>query len=504
MSTSRPEGGMSRTVRILLVDDDPTFRELAGRILAGRYHVECCETPENALELLEHRDFDVVLADLYFDELDTALSGFDLIERLHERYPDLPVLVLSRASDPRDISRSLSLGAFHFVSKSFELGEIANLIGRAVESKHMESQLRLQHLLDALKAGELVYRCEKMQEVIARAKALARLSEPILLTGESGTGKDLLASFIHESSRPNRPFIPVNVSARSASLFEDELFGHDAGAFTDARQTRRGILEIADGGTVFLDEIAALGIDRQAALLRLIEDRSVRRLGSEIERQVDVRFVLATNEDLAFLESQSRFRADLLYRINPHRVHLPPLRERGGDVVFIAEEYLRSRPRPRHSLDTQAREFLQSYHWPGNVRQLLGILRSACATQAPGVLHRDHLEAELEIQAGPSWPGTVRGAAGDTEPPRQIGVPADEHRFLGHPIRSLLPYHVGKSETEWTFRQTCIEYAQASAPQNVSRQAEIIGVSRETYYKWLRELGYESSPHSEAETDRGS
>jgi DNA-binding NtrC family response regulator len=466
---------------ILIADDDPTFIEVASRILGLRFETSHVRQPEEICERLQQGEVDVVLLDLYFDEVETERTGFDVLEECREKYPAIPIIVVSRTIDPKDITRALDLGAFHFVTKHFESTELSNLVERAIHAAFLEQHFEAQRTTDALNLGGIVYSSPIMQQVIDRVRRFASSPLPVLITGESGTGKELVARLLHDLGRRGKSFNAVNITSLPGSLFESQVFGHERGAFTDARESRRGLLEQSHQGSLFLDEIGSLSLDKQAALLRVLEDGRVRRLGSETERSVDVRTILATHEDLADLRETGAFRNDLWYRISQLHIHIPPMRERGLDVLHIADSLIERMNGPVRAIGEDAREYLLTKSWPGNVRELLGLLHAACLYDSDGILGQRDLHRAEESAAVCEDEGIVHPVAGP-------GV-SEGNLLPALPIASLLPHLQGENGVRREFRWQCLQYALALSPQNKQRAAEILGVQRQTLYAWLDEFG---------------
>lgn len=320
--------------------------------------------------------------------------------------------------------------------------------------------------------GSIVYRSALMEDVVQRLERFAPARLPVLVTGETGTGKDLAARLLHDSSGREGRFAAVNVTALPDSLFEREFFGHERGAFTGAVETRRGLVESCDGGTLFLDEIGSLSLDRQATLLRVIEEGRVRRIGGDQDRAVDVRFVLATNERLEHLRDAGRFRNDLWYRIARLHVHVPALRERGTDVIHIAQAILAAGPdRPRR-LDASASASILEYRWPGNVRELQGVLAAARLLDDDGVIDREDLAAAGFLPA--------------------MTTPRDDDRPLVRrlALHELLPLDHIEGRVLRDLRSQAIEAALILTGGRKLQAATLLGVSRQTLYGYMSDLGY--------------
>jgi DNA-binding NtrC family response regulator len=452
--------------RILLVDVDARFADALRTVLPTRVRVAVCRHAAHAPARVEEDGTDLVLHDV--DTLDpTAIAA------LARRCPDVPVLAIGRTRDPVVVSRALGAGATSFCSKHLPLSELAAMVEDAIERSPGSSPSRPAVASQVRRRGSIVYRSPAMVTVLERIERFGRSDLPVLITGETGTGKDLVARLIHDLRRSAGRFEAVNVTALPDALFERELFGHERGAFTGAVDARPGLLELCDGGTLFLDEIGNLSLERQATLLRIMEDGRIRRLGGEADRAVDVRFVLATNEDLARARDQGRFRRDLWYRIARLHVHLPPLRARGHDVVDIALSLVGARDDGPCGLDADARGLIQEHRWPGNVRELEGVLEAACLLDDDGVIGVDDLH-----RAGlpPARAMRSRGA-----PPRLV-------RRL--PATELLPIETASERVLRDLRAQAVEAALILAEGEKKRAAELLGVGRQTLYTWMQELGY--------------
>jgi DNA-binding NtrC family response regulator len=320
--------------------------------------------------------------------LDYALpdgDGVSVLKRLHHLDPDLPVIMLTANQNVDVVVDAVKAGASDYVAKPFELHDVALRLSRALDATRSSRELRRlkEDLARPFSFESMIGESEPMQRVRALARKVAQTpSSTVLLTGESGTGKDLLAKVVHyASARANRPFMNITCSALPETLLESELFGHERGAFTDARQQKRGLFEQADQGTVFLDEIGETPPTLQAKLLRFLEEKAFRRLGSTADIKVDVRVIAATNRDLEQQVQEGKFREDLYYRLNVLRIPMPPLRERGQDIVLLARHYIavysQEFRRPVRGLSPEAEQALLAYRWPGNVRELRNVIERA-------------------------------------------------------------------------------------------------------------------------------
>jgi len=312
-----------------------------------------------------------------------------------------------------------------------------------------------------------------MDAALARVDRFAASDSPVLITGETGTGKDLVARLIHERSGRTGRYEAVNVTALPNALFERELFGHRRGAFTGAERDQCGLFELCDGGTLFLDEIGALTPDRQATLLRVLEDGVVRRLGGTSDLRVDVRIVAATNEDLDVARVEERFRSDLWFRLARLRIHLPSLRARGTDVLDIAQSILDASVCPR-DIDDAARRLLVAYSWPGNIRELESVLEAACLLDDDGVIGRSDL-ARAGLESARAQRPDARALL------RRMTT------------EELLPLDDAERRVLRDLRAQAIESALCLADGQKARAAHFLGIGRQTLYAWMQDLGYRTA-----------
>ena len=368
-------------LRLLVVDDERLVRwTLAERFRADGMEVVQAETVAQALEQID-RGVDAVVLDYRLPDGD----GLGVLAHVRRSDPDLPVLMLTAHSDAETIVAAMKAGASDYVTKPFDVSDVALRLSRTLEGRRSAREYR--RLKDDLARpfgfGSMIGESEPMLRIKSLARKVADSpGSTVLITGESGTGKDLLAKIIHfNSSRAARPFMNITCSAMPETLLESELFGHERGAFTDARQQKRGLFEQADEGTLFLDEIGEMQPTLQAKLLRFLEERVLRRIGGATDIHVDVRVIAATNRDLEDWVRQGRFREDLYYRLNVLRIEMPRLRDRGRDVLLLAQHYIEvfSREFRRHvrGLSPEAERAILAYPWPGNVRELRNLIERA-------------------------------------------------------------------------------------------------------------------------------
>src|SRR4051812_8645900 len=366
--------------RILLIDDDPEFSEVVADVLRHKGHdVHCHDTAEDGLEALAAAPFDLVLLD---NRMRGREAGLDFLATAQAHDIRVPVVLMTSVHIDRTVIQAMNLGAFGYVIKPDDFSQIAAeldpIIHEALEITRRPESVPIPRPDAPADDSLIVGRSRAMIEVLMRIGRLSKVQETVLILGETGTGKDLVARAIHtNSSRRNKPFVVMNCTAFTETLLDDELFGHEAGAFTGADRLRKGRFEHANGGTLFLDEVGDMPLLLQAKLLRVLENREVVRIGSNDPIKVDVRVVAATHRDLKGQIREGKFRQDLFYRLEGITIHLPPLRERREDVERLARRFLvrlfgggAACP----ALHPDALERLRNHPWPGNIRQLQKVL----------------------------------------------------------------------------------------------------------------------------------
>src|SRR5712691_10779221 len=360
-------------VELLFVDDDDEFRSTAVQRFARRgFHVREAPGVNDALRLLQDRQFDVVVSDMAMP----GLTGINLLQRVKELSPECEVILLTGEGTVETAVQAMKLGAYDFLSKPFSLAELETHIQKAYERRRLNQEnVQLKAVLERNQPKlRMIGESLAMQEVFKLTAKAGPSDKAILIQGESGTGKELVARALHEhSSRAAKPLISINCTALTETLLESELFGHEKGAFTGAVATKPGLFELADGGTLFIDEIGEMPGVMQAKLLRVLQDGSMRRVGSLQERRVNLRVITATNRDLAAEVAAHRFREDLFYRINVMSLDLPPLRVRAGDIPLLVNHFLGS----NWQIAPDALQALEAYNWPGNIRQLINVIERA-------------------------------------------------------------------------------------------------------------------------------
>ncbi len=364
--------------RILIADDEPLTLELiVERLESEGYDVTLVSSGEEAIAESKKSNFKVVLTDLSMP----GISGLEVLEHFSKNYPETLVIVLTGFGTIETAVEAMKRGAYDYLSKPANLDEIVLTLRRAVELKDLKeenvalrSQIQEQHRLE-----RLIGLSPPMQHLYGIIKRVARTDSTVLITGESGTGKELIANAIHyQSARKDMPFVPINCGAIPEELLESELFGHEKGAFTGAFKERRGRFELANKGTVFLDEIGEMSPKLQVKLLRFLQETKFQRVGGSRTIEVDVRILAATNKDLERAVAENEFREDLFYRLNVIPIHVPPLRDREGDIQLLIQHFLKQHCNkkniPPKQMSKAAIESLEHYDWPGNVRELENVI----------------------------------------------------------------------------------------------------------------------------------
>jgi two-component system, NtrC family, response regulator AtoC len=407
---------------ILIVDDERLVRwSLAERLRADGFDVSEAATVASAIEQIA-RDPDAVILDYQLPDGD----GLAVLKRIRQQDPDLPVVMLTAHKDPETIIAAMKAGATDYVTKPFEVSDVSLRLTRVLDTTRSSRELRRlrEDLARPFSFASMIGDSAPMERVKALARKVADSpGSTVLITGESGTGKDLLAKVIHYNSRrAGRSFLNITCSAMPETLLESELFGHERGAFTDARQQKRGLFELADEGTIFLDEIGEMTPALQAKLLRVLEDRAFRRLGASSDVKVDVRVIAATNRNLEDQVREGKFRDDLYYRLNVLRIEMPPLREREHDVIPLAQFYVdhfsREFRRGTRRLSPAAESALLAYSWPGNVRELRNLIERAVLLAEGDTLEPADFESLHTLRAAAETAKPASGTGG-------IDLPAD-------------------------------------------------------------------------------
>jgi two-component system response regulator AtoC len=371
-------GEAEQKATVLVVDDDRLLRGQLRWALDEHHRVLEAAARQEAVELLQRERVDVVICDLRLSPSSTSIEeGLAVVEAARGERPAVPVVVITASADREDALEAIRRGAYGFFQKPFDEAEVSHIVAQAARVRRLEAEvLRLRSELEMFKGfGRFVGTSPALERVLKQARAVADTTVTLLVTGENGTGKEVLARAVHEeSARRDRPFVAVSCAALPETLIESELFGHEKGAFTNAVAARKGRFELADGGTLFLDEIGELAPAMQVKLLRVLQERNFERVGGTRTVEVDIRLIAASNRDLEQEVERGRFRQDLFYRLNVVPLHLPALRERREDVPVLAAHFAakaaEKHGRPTPALEPALVEALLEYDWPGNVREL--------------------------------------------------------------------------------------------------------------------------------------
>jgi len=444
--------------RVLLVEDDRDLVQMLQAGLSKRgFTVDARESAAAALEAMESEDFDAIVSDVRLEGLD----GLGLAERVSSNRPT-PIILMTGHGDIETAIAAIRTGVYDFLQKPVALETLVVALARAVRHKSLEEELR--RLRDRPNqdgaAGRIIGNSPQIREVQNLARRVAAADISVLITGESGTGKELVARTIHEQSpRRNGPFIPLNCAAVPAPLLESELFGHVAGAFTDAKSDHTGLFEQAHGGTLLLDEIGDMPLEMQAKLLRAVQEGKARPVGGKEEKAFDVRILAATNKDLEEELDEGRFREDLYYRLNVVNIVLPPLRARGNDVLELAQYFIEQAggrlSREVKGFSRPVAERLLRYDWPGNIRELANSMERAVALTRFSELTVDDLPEKLR-----------------------------DYRVTRN-VLDAVPEMVSLEEVE----RLHIERVLKSVDGNKSKAANILGVDRRTLYRKVERYG---------------
>ncbi len=453
-------------LRLLIVDDDEQLRQtLARRFGRQDMNVTAAASAEEALALADRERWDVALLDLHLPGMD----GIELLAQLKERQPELEVLLLTAHGSIDTAIAAMKKGAYDYLAKPFHLPDLEAHIQKAFEKVQLARRERqwIEQLAYESPRYRLVGSSPAVRRVVQLIEKVAPTEATVLVRGASGTGKELVARAIHYNSpRRVRPLVTINCAALQESLLESELFGHEKGAFTGALVAKAGLVEVAEGGTLFIDEVAEMGTGLQAKLLRVLEDGHFRRVGGTQEMHADVRVVAATNKPLEQEMQAGRFREDLYYRLNVVTIDLPPLRERREDVPELVEHFLTTRQigPARYHLAPGALEVLRRYDWPGNVRELANVLERAQILAEDHAITRDDLPPDLG-GAGEGWPG-----GWGPLPLREV-----ERRQVVAVLRRC--------------------------QGNKAQAAKALGVSRRALYRLLEKFGLEAPGRGEAQAE---
>jgi DNA-binding NtrC family response regulator len=445
---------MSKPRQLLVVDDDRAMREMLSSLFKERgLWVEEASSADAALARSAELDFDVVLSDVRMP----GISGVELVGQLHRLRPRTPVVLMTAFGSIDSAVDAMRSGAFDYLTKPFEPDAVILAVERALAHRALaEENEQLRRAVDRTGSlGELIGKSPAMREIFSLIRRIAHSRSSVLITGESGTGKEVVARTIHfHGDRSEKPFVPINCTAIPEGLLESELFGHVRGAFTGAHASKRGLFEKAEGGTLFLDEIGDMGLGLQGKLLRVLQDREIRPVGSTQSVRVDVRILSATNKNLDAEIEAGRFREDLFYRLNVIPLHIPPLRERPDDIPALVEAFLRRHAEGRSRfLSPEAMQRLLAHPWRGNARELENVVERALALSEAETLGPDDVP--------------LPGAASAPKP-------APEDFLRAAAARGMTLHELDELYTEQVLAHTGGNKVQA---------AKILGIDRKTLYR---------------------
>ncbi len=463
--------------KVLIVEDElHALTGLAELVSGWGYRTETARDGVEGLEKALAWQPGIIVADLKMPRMD----GLELLERLSELKQNQAVVVLTAQGSIQSAVDAMKLGAYDFIQKPVDSVRLRQILSNAARQRETEQELEVtrRKLRDAGVLGLMVGSSKKMQEVFALIERIAPSNVSVLITGESGTGKELVARTLHSlSPRKARPFVAVNCAAIPETLIESEIFGHEKGAFTGAMERRAGCFELAEEGTLLLDEIGEMPIGTQAKLLRVIEERTLRRLGSKIESPVDVRVLAATNKDPAVAVSDGHLRADLFYRLNVFNIHMPPLREHKEDIPAIVEAMIQDmnqkHDRQITGVSGEMLQQLMASDWPGNVRELRNTIERAVVLGGEGLLEARHLP-----------PGFGKSS--------------------GKPVEAVVPenaVHIEIGSTIDHAERLLILKTLESHGNNKTRAAETLGISLKTLHNKLKEYGSSTTDNGSENTD---
>jgi DNA-binding NtrC family response regulator len=448
--------------KILIVEDEESERTgLAELVQSWGYRVETAKDGLDALDRFVTWQPGIVVTDIGMPRMD----GMDLLERLADEPQPTAVIVLTAQGTIGKAVDAMKMGAYDFLTKPVDIDHLKHLLANAAKQRGTERELEVtrKKLRDVGVLGSLVGSSKRMQEIFGLIEMVAPSSASVLITGESGTGKELVARTIHNlSSRKNKPFVAINCAAVPETLIESEIFGHEKGAFTGALERRAGCFELAEEGTLLLDEIGEMPIATQAKLLRVLEDRKLRRLGSKVETEVDVRVIAATNRNPEQAVAQGQLRSDLYYRLNVFNIEMPPLREHKEDIPQTAEHLLQEmnakHGRQVSGLSEEVMQMFTAFHWPGNVREMRNTLERAVILCHGPVIEKKHLPPNF---------GTASTMTASANDPRGV------HLSVGTTVE--------EAERQLIYKTL------AATNNNKTRAAEILGISLKTLHNKLKE-----------------
>jgi len=447
-------------LNVLIVDDEKNIREGLGKALEMEgYEIYLAEDGEAAKKQIEKYEIDLVIADLKMPKM----SGEELLKYITSSYPTIPVIILTGHGTIENAVNAMRNGAYDFLTKPVNLDRLALLVKRALAKrelvlKHTALQDEVARIQKKQQYSNIIGKSAQMKKILEMLNQIAPTKASVLITGESGVGKELVADAVHNlSNRRDKPFVKVHCAALTESLLESELFGHEKGAFTGAIARKRGRFELANTGTILLDEIGEINQNVQIKILRVLQEKKFERVGGEETLEVDVRIIAATNKELKSEIEKGNFREDLFYRLNVVNIHVPPLRERKEDIPLIAASFLKEfaeeNNKDLQGIEPKALSVLYNYSWPGNVRELQNCIESAVVMSKSSVLTTDDLPPSVQSDSDSDYIKLTIGTSMEEAEKRMI-------------VNTLRAYNGNKSKT-----------------------AEILGIGRKTLHRKIAEYG---------------
>jgi DNA-binding NtrC family response regulator len=466
-------------ISLLIVEDDADFRDSSLRWMQRKGHrVAAAASGAEALALLDRQHFDVGVFDMNMP----GMSGIELLQRVQQEQMDIEVIILTGQGTIESAVQAMKMGACDYLTKPCPLGDLEHHCQLAKERGRLRRENEQLKAIISRSTNKTVIIGESndMQQVIKLIRRVAPTDKPVLISGESGTGKEIVAKAIHQASLlASKPFVTINCAALPEQLVESELFGHQKGSFTGATSEKPGLFEVADGGTLFIDELGEMPLALQPKLLRVLEDGSMRRIGSHRERKVNVRIIAATNRNLGEDVQAGKFREDLFYRVNVLPIQLPPLRERSGDIDLLISHFLQK----PWVVDPDARRAMNAYAWPGNVRELINVIQRAMILADGDEITLDDLPRELTEGLCGSRDSTID----TTKPP---APPVQQTTQLGDRLDDIAKAHV-------------LEVLRKHKG-NKAQAARTLGIHRRKLYRLLERFAANEDQQSPADKSEGA
>jgi two-component system response regulator AtoC len=457
-------------VKVLIADDEPSILKLHEHMVKELGYIPVLAA--NGNQCLENLSPDIKA--LLLDIKMPGKDGIEVLQQVKESFPTLPVIMISALHDIDTAVKAIKIGAYDYLTKPVDFERLKTVLRNALDLSALKEQV--DNLQDNLRQSELfsgiVGKSEKVNEIFDLVTRVLETDINVMIIGESGTGKELVARALHNGSkRRNGPFVAVNCSAITIELADSLLFGHKKGSFTGATEDRAGLFEQADKGTIFLDEIGDMDPDIQVKILRVLEERTVRRVGEKDERSLDFRVITATNRDLAEAVSQNTFRKDLYFRLEEYPIYLPPLRDRSEDIPMLAQHFLnefcQSNRLPPKKFSKEAIQIMLSHSWPGNIRELKNVVRRSSVRATENIVSEISFST-IEMSLPAVKPGKKTAVAPSVPPETSPLTALDE------------------------IEKEAIEKAYHLSDRNTANAAKLLGISRATMYRKLKKMGYES------------